>query len=145
MPADYVQWMVHSLRAEREYTCRVLAFDQYGRMGPSKVENVARGRTAEQAPVVAPEIIYVLVKEAGIDGYALLLDWRAVALSNIGIGANVSQQKYSTANGKVERESQRGYKVRKRLGINDSGKIKCEISETNFLKFICRKISEIFK
>ena len=64
VPADYTQWQVHSLLPEREYTCHVQAFDQYGRNGPLHANSVAIARTAEKAPERAPEISFVLVKEA---------------------------------------------------------------------------------
>uniref|UniRef100_A0A914HVU1 Uncharacterized protein n=1 Tax=Globodera rostochiensis TaxID=31243 RepID=A0A914HVU1_GLORO len=58
VPSEYTQWLVHSLRPLREYECRVVAFDQYGRMGPIRAVEV-RGWTKERAPEGRPEISFV--------------------------------------------------------------------------------------
>lgn len=67
VPSEYTKWTIHSLRPLREYECRVVAFDQYGRMGPVRAESVARGRTRERAPEGKPEIKYVRVRESVSD------------------------------------------------------------------------------
>uniref|UniRef100_A0A914KQG3 Fibronectin type-III domain-containing protein n=1 Tax=Meloidogyne incognita TaxID=6306 RepID=A0A914KQG3_MELIC len=96
VPSEYNFWLFGGLLPERSYFCKIIAFDQYGRNGPERIESFGRGRTAEKAPDKAPEISFVLVKQvedldSEIDkgasstinkrGYALLLDWRPVPLT----------------------------------------------------------------
>jgi hypothetical protein len=76
-----------------------------------RAEANARAWTSERAPERAPEISFVLVKESAdtaSGGYAVLLDWRAVALA-----ANDSAAYSSTTS--MEKARLRGYKVQKYL------------------------------
>jgi len=63
VPSEYNFWLFGGLLPERSYFCKIIAFDQYGRNGPERIESFGKGRTAEKAPDKAPEISFVLVKQ----------------------------------------------------------------------------------
>uniref|UniRef100_A0A1I8BHF8 Ig-like domain-containing protein n=1 Tax=Meloidogyne hapla TaxID=6305 RepID=A0A1I8BHF8_MELHA len=134
VPSVYNFWLFGGLLPERNYFCKILPFDQYGRFGPERIESFGRGRTAERAPDKAPEISFVLVKEVDdldseIDkgtttvtkrGYALLLDWRPVPLTLTTINESYSAKDDSSLTSKIGSEirkseetngRQRGYNI----------------------------------
>ncbi|CAD5228101.1 unnamed protein product [Bursaphelenchus xylophilus] len=90
---SYSQWLVGGLKPWTEYQCSIGAFDQYGRRGRQSLTTKPT-RTAEPAPVHAPEITKIKLTET-LSGYTTLIDWTAVKLRTVG---------NSTAN-------ERGYKV----------------------------------
>jgi hypothetical protein len=67
VPSEYNHWLFGGLLPEQYYFCRIRSFDQYGRMGPERIESLGSGRTAEKAPNLAPEISFLLVKEVNND------------------------------------------------------------------------------
>uniref|UniRef100_A0A915NV97 Uncharacterized protein n=1 Tax=Meloidogyne floridensis TaxID=298350 RepID=A0A915NV97_9BILA len=138
VPSEYNFWLFGGLLPERNYFCKIIAFDQYGRNGPERIESFGKGRTAEKAPDKAPKISFVLVKEvedldSEIDkrtssainkrGYALLLDWRPVPLTlttTTIINESYSAKDGSSLTSKIRSEirkseenssRQRGYKI----------------------------------
>jgi hypothetical protein len=78
-------------------------------MGPILPGSVAKAWTAERAPEEAPEISFVLVKEAEMGGgYAVLLDWRAVPLRAVRNGEDGTRLEEEAI---AKSPHLRGYKV----------------------------------